>query len=326
MSDILKISQFINPTLGFFSHMTFDFEFMTTAQLDILFYANYGEKNPAPIVLKTTSLVPTVLEVTALALMCQSLYITKWTRLKSLCKSQYDPIHNYEDKLTETITEVGTGGNTTGGTFTDTGTDTLSKDATRTDNLKSSSQLASDVTTAANNTDTLSKDDTRTDNLTSGNHLVSDVTKASNNTDSVYGFNSSDASNADKSVTSGTENVISTDTITNTGTQKNVSTDTDVLVASGTEHEIGSNVIDNTGTQKNISTDTDTVDKTKTSAITVSTHSGNDRTRESTHSGNIGNLTTQQLMKQEIELWKWNFIQNVLADLCEFTTLPIYLS
>jgi hypothetical protein len=264
--DILKISQFINPTLGFFSHMTFDFEFMTKDQLDILFYANYGEKNPAPIVLKTVSLVPTLEEVQKLATMTEAFYSQKWTRLKVLCKTQYDPIHNYKDELSENVNDTGTGGTSTTGTFTDEGTDTLSKDATRTDNLKSASQLASDATTG------------------------------STTTDGVYGFNSVDASNAENSV------------------------------LSGTEHDASTNTIDNTGTQKNVSTDTDTVDKTKTSAISVDTHSGNNRIRTSTHTGNIGNLTTQQLMKQEIELWKWNFINNVLADLSEFLTLPIYLS
>lgn len=264
--DILKISQFINPTLGFFSLMTFDFEFMSKEQLDILFYANYSEKNPAPIVLKTVSLVPTLLEVQNLATMTELLYKVKWDRHKALCKTQYDPIHNYEDKLTENITDAGTGGHTTIGTIKDAGTDTLSKSNTRTDNLKSASQLASDGTSG------------------------------STTTDGVYGFNSADASNAEKSV------------------------------SSGTEHDVSTNTIDNTGTQTNSGTDTDTIDKTKTTNMTVDSHDGNNRTRTSTHAGNIGNLTTQQLMKQEIELWKWNFIQSVLADLSEFLTLPIYLS
>lgn len=266
MSQSLKISQFINPTLGFFSHMTYDFQFIEKEQLDILFYGNYGDKSPAPIVLKMLPLEPTLADIKKLATMVENFYTQKWNRLKTLSGLEYDPIHNYEDKLTETIKDVGVAGNITDGTFTDTGTNTLSRDATRTDNLKSVSQLTSDVTTA------------------------------SNTTDGIYGFNSSDSSNSEKSVSSGSENVI------------------------------GNNTIDNTGTQKNVSIDTDTVDKTKTSSITVDNHSSNDRTRTSIHSGNIGNLTTQQLMKQEIELWKWNFIQNVLADLSEFVTLPIYLS
>ena len=264
--DVLKISQFINPSSGFFSLMSFDFEFMSKAELDILFYANYGDKNPAPIVLKMLSPTPTADEIQKLAKMSESLYSVKWSKIKALCKIQYDPIHNYEDRLTENVKDVGASANTTGGTFTDKGTDTISRDSTRTDNLTNASQLASDVTTG------------------------------SSVTEGIYGFNSADASNASKSV------------------------------SSGTEHDASTNTITNTGTQKNVSIDTDTVNKTKTSATTFESHSGNDRIRTSTHSGNIGNITTQQLMTQEIELWKWNFIQNVLADLSEFVTLPIYLS
>jgi hypothetical protein len=265
-TEILTISQFINPTTGFFKFMTFDFEFMTKDQLDFFFYFNYGDKNPAPPVTKSLSLIPTENELTNLAKIVESLYSVKWNKLKTLSKLQYDPIHNYQDVLVETVKDVGTGGNTTGGTYTDKGTDTLSKDGTRTDNLTNSSTIVSDTTTS------------------------------SNKTDGIYGFNSTDASDSDKSVDSGTEHENSTDTITNTGTQKNVSTDTN------------------------------TVDKTKTSSITVDSHSGNDRTRNSTHSGNIGNLTTQQLMSQEIELWKWNFLQEVLTDVKDFLTIPIYLS
>ena len=266
MSEILKISQFINPNLGFFSHMNYDFQYMDKDKLDILFYGNYGDKNPAPIVLKILPLEPTVTDIQKLATLVETFYTPKWDRLKALSGIEYDPIHNYKDILTENITDLASGGNTTAGTYTDTGTDTLTRDATRTDDLTNASQLATDVTTG------------------------------STVTDGVYGFNSADASNAEKSVSSATEHNESTNTITNTGTQRNESTDTD------------------------------TVDKTKTSAITVDNHSTNDRTRTSTHSGNIGNLTTQQLLKQEIELWKWNFINNVLTDISEFTTLPIYLS
>lgn len=48
------------------------------------------------------------------------------------------------------------------------------------------------------------------------------------------------------------------------------------------------------------------------------------RDREFRHLGNIGNLTTQQLLTQEIELWRWNFIQEVLNDVKDFLTIPVY--
>ena len=48
------------------------------------------------------------------------------------------------------------------------------------------------------------------------------------------------------------------------------------------------------------------------------------RARKYTHKGNIGNLTPQQLIRQEIDLWRWNFIEEVLNDVKNFITVPIY--
>lgn len=47
-------------------------------------------------------------------------------------------------------------------------------------------------------------------------------------------------------------------------------------------------------------------------------------TRQLTRSGNIGVTTTQQMLQAEIELWQWNFIEQVLADTDEFMTIPFY--
>ena len=49
------------------------------------------------------------------------------------------------------------------------------------------------------------------------------------------------------------------------------------------------------------------------------------RARESIHKGNIGNLTPQQLITQEIELWRWNFIDEVMSDIKSMITIPIYV-
>lgn len=49
------------------------------------------------------------------------------------------------------------------------------------------------------------------------------------------------------------------------------------------------------------------------------------RARESIHKGNIGNLTPQQLITQEIELWRWNFIDEVMSDVKSMITIPIYI-
>lgn len=49
------------------------------------------------------------------------------------------------------------------------------------------------------------------------------------------------------------------------------------------------------------------------------------RTRDYVRTGNIGNITYQSMLKQEIELWKWNFIKQVLDDVKEFCTISIYM-
>lgn len=49
------------------------------------------------------------------------------------------------------------------------------------------------------------------------------------------------------------------------------------------------------------------------------------RAKQSVHKGNIGNLTPQQLITQEIELWRWNFIDEVMSDIKSMITIPIYI-
>ena len=52
--------------------------------------------------------------------------------------------------------------------------------------------------------------------------------------------------------------------------------------------------------------------------------SNRERVRDLTHLGNIGNITTQQLINEEIKLWRWNFIQELLNDVKDFLTIPVY--
>ena len=49
------------------------------------------------------------------------------------------------------------------------------------------------------------------------------------------------------------------------------------------------------------------------------------RAKQSIHKGNIGNLTPQQLITQEIELWRWNYIDEVMSDIKSMITIPIYI-
>lgn len=65
---------------------------------------------------------------------------------------------------------------------------------------------------------------------------------------------------------------------------------------------------------------TETLTRTQT-GYTEDTESG---TRTLTRSGNIGVTTSQQMIQSEIELWQWNFIESVFADVDSVLTIQVY--
>ena len=147
-----------------------------------------------------------------------------------------------------------------------------------------------------------SNSSTRTDNLSEGTTDARAVTESRNLTNSgtdssntgIYGFNSS------TSVGDGTASG------SNSGTESGTIT---------TTHS-GTLTTTNTGTQNNAGSNT------------YSETSGDDttgeRSREYTKIGNIGNISTQKLLKEELELWKYNFICEIMRDVANFVSLPIY--
>lgn len=85
----------------------------------------------------------------------------------------------------------------------------------------------------------------------------------------------------------------------------------------------GTNMVQRTGTetlQHNV-TDADT--GTQTHAESGSdTHT---RNYQLTRSGNIGVTTTQQMLQSDIDLWMWNYFENVVfADMDKVLTIAIY--
>lgn len=136
--------------------------------------------------------------------------------------------------------------------------------------------------------------DERTDNLQTSTNLNSTNSNTTDGSNSIYGFNSVESVDSDKSQ----------------------------IVDNGTGQTNGTT--SNTGTQSTEGTSTKSGTTTNSNEVSKDYNVTTNKTRESKHTGNIGNLTTQQLMKQEIELWKWNFIESILADLKDFLTIPIY--
>lgn len=231
-------------------------------------------------------------------------------------------------------------------------TTTYNKTDTRTDNLTEleTRNLASSDSRTDNlmQTDTYGHTSTRTDNLSE----VVDEDRTNSGTESgskgVYGFNSSSSvpSDTSSSSNSGTETIDRTttntgtqataeggsDTKANTGTQSSTGTDTGTVTTAntgtmataqtGTVGVAGSN----TGTQDTDQTITNSgVDTTRKTGSTQEDET-TDRDRSGRHFGNIGNLTSQKQIKEEIELWSWNYVNTILNDVKDFCCLPVYLT
>ena len=138
------------------------------------------------------------------------------------------------------------------------------------------------------------------------------------------------------------------DTTSNTGTQATALSGTNTVANTGTrtvvDNGTGTVSVANTGTTGTSSSHTldSTVDSTATrNVISSEGTTGSDRLaksgsstedatttrdRSGRHFGNIGNLTSQKQILEEINLWKWNYMREILNDVKEFCTLPVYLN
>ena len=82
------------------------------------------------------------------------------------------------------------------------------------------------------------------------------------------------------------------------------------------------------GTEENGGQDTTT---TKTSSTTKSNENTTDNVNETediqrTRQGNVGQNSYQDLLRQEFELWRWNFFTQVFEDVDKFLVLSVYSS
>lgn len=257
------------------------------------------------------------------------------TGTKTVEYGKVDTLHSVrEDDLEEDSTLTHGTNVTRTDNLTELETRALNSTAQRTDNLME--------------TNTYGKTSTRSDNL----HEVRDTDTTSNDSgsdaDNIYGFNSSVAvgANTGSSSNTGSNNV--DETIDNTGTQATVEGGSDSKANTGTQSTSGSDTgtvtTANTGTVQNATTGTEntltentgtrTTDQTnRQSGVDTTRDTGSTTDVESTgkdrsgrHFGNIGNLTSQKQIQEEINLWRWNYVKEILNDVSEFCCLPVYLT
>lgn len=266
-----KIKDCLPLVNGLWSKINYDFPEVfevDSSQLDIMFLSNWGLRTSAPILYvvhdSDAQLPLSEQELETLAGIINGMFKHRWDKLMNVAMMEYDPIHNYNDHLVESI-EYGE----------------------EVDRVKNGSN---------------SNSNTRTDNLSetvTDGRQVQESRNLSNtgndsNQNNIYGFNSSTA--VGESNNSGSNSNLESGTVT-------------------TSHS-GNMTTANTGTQAN------------SGSSTYSETGGDDtsgtRNREYTKTGNIGNISTQKLLNEEIDLWKYNFIYEIMRDVANFVSLPIY--
>ena len=120
------------------------------------------------------------------------------------------------------------------------------------------------------------------------------VQKTENDTKSVYGFNSQDAVPSEVTSSTGTDTNSGTDTQTNT-------TNTTGTVDTVTSNTTVGKITDVTSDTDN---ETENLQRTKT--------------------GNVGQNSYQELLRQEFDLWRWNFFTQVFEDCDKYLVLSVY--
>lgn len=369
-----KIKEIIPKTNGIFGHMNYTFpNDISKDNLDVMFYANWGKRNPSPVVetcQTTYGEQLTNADLSLLAALILEMYKPRWDKLAEIYNIEYDPIHNYLDEWEDTMSQntdrdvstSKTGSTSYGMTENVTGsrTDTHNmltsvdedKSKTRTDLLAETTTR--DMEQTARRTDALKEEttygrsDLRTDNLSEGLTQTSSGTSSSDTDEKVVPFNANASQLTNESDNDGSHSDSVTGTTTNTGTQTNASSGKDTVDNTGTRTTVTENddtiTVNNTGTQTIV--DDNSIDTSVTGTVTrqtgsITTHGGKDditssgtesedvevgRDRSGSHSGNIGNITSQKMIAEEIALWRWKYVQEILADVKEFCTLPVYLN
>lgn len=228
-------------------------------------------------------------------------------------------------------------------------------DSTRTDNLTDSrayTENDSNTHQGGNYTEGVSRQLTRSGSQSgssgiygfdsSGSVPDSDSTNTSSGTESETVSRTFTGAKTD-SVTKG-----GSDSVDHTGTQRNVvsvdksstknNTGTQTIAETISVSDTTTNIDNQTNTTSSEGTSNTTNESTQNAVSNSDTQRGStsqldesavisralNRARSYSHKGNIGNFTPQQLIKQEIELWRWNFIDEVLNDVKDFISIPIY--
>ena len=263
-----------------------------------------------------------------------------WNEIERILAIHYDPQFNYNryEEESGNLTKTGTDTKTQTGTDTKatTGTDTLRRTGTDTKALTGTDTLAKTGTVQTASSSNSGKDQGVTEQKaeTITEQEAETKTEAQDTINSVNGFNSAgtvasmaahDAQDLDKSTTrnsslNSTDNVSHTKTDHTTVTDQSAGTTTNNLTDQTTKN------LQEQETRDMVDTDTKNLQEQQTKNLTdQQTKNLRDETQRALHAwGNIGTISSQRLLMDELELRKTNLYEIITGDFKKQFCLCVY--
>lgn len=267
--------------------------------MDDAYFTMYsGIKNPSEFVTLHLNPDSDTANSLTIARILYGIYGSNWTKLWEAFKTKYVPIDNYN--IEETIS-------TTRNSARNVNTmNTLTSSVDGTENQISEQNNTQNST--GNTTNNATTDSNGTSSLEHGEQI-----KRNGETDSfTHGFNSQEKVPTDVQIDSSTDihSGVDTTTTTDHSTSETTSTSkTDI-----TDHSTGK-----------VDVTTNTTRSDKNIGETIDTNDGKEDIQR-TRQGNVGQNSYQELLRQEFELWRWNFFTQVFEDVDKFLVLSVYSS
>lgn len=299
MRDLKTLNESIDSSVSFFaenkglnSYQLYEMPWIDDTAglddfLDDLYRCRSFDKYAARIVTMGASSVPVNQE--KINNVCGAMiakFYDRWLKEWAVREAEYNPVDNYN--MTETMTD-------------DERVTEYGRTNTRTDNLQHSETGSDNETKNLSSAETKNLSDQDTKNLTE----TTTPNLTTTETRKVNGFNSS--TGVDSGTT--TTNATGSSAVATTGTDTVLHSGTDTTLDTGTDNIAHTRSGSNTGTVTDAATGSDT----------------ETRNYQLTRQGNIGVTTSQQMLQSEIELWKWDFFDNVLfPDMDSVLTLKVY--
>lgn len=324
--------------------------------MDVSFFTMYsGLKLPSYFVRMNVN-KQNVVNSSLIAETLWNIYGNNWKRLWDVYMAEYNPIQNYDIKEEvkrdqtddRTIGRNGTLSSTVDGTGTRTtdssGSSSLEHGHVQ-DTIENRERTENDSETSSlkhGHVQEITENRDRTENNSGTSALQHGEIISTTGTvnEFRFGMNSSDPVPTANQNTSGQENHTGTDTTTTSGENKitddnsitQTNSGTDTTTASGDSTISDDNTIKQTNSGTDVTTtkdDSTVTDVTKNvrADTTAEDTTDNDifsETISRTRTGNVGQNSYQELLKQEFELWKWNFFWSVFEDCDKFLCLSVF--